>query len=201
MTIIVDHDQRKALILECAFELFAEEGFQGVTYQKIADKCKISRTSIYKYFQSKEQIFDYAVKQATGKMEVIVQRIRERKDWTPLEKLRRFLHVLVKMLAKNHVFLTVVLKYLLSERQAGNDIQRKIRRHTFGIKFLLSRLLSDAMRNGELVPADVSMTTNHLYGMMESLVLNIAVTDMLTWRNAIAMVDGYFELLKPVSVT
>jgi AcrR family transcriptional regulator len=201
VTIIVDHDQRKALILECAFELFAEEGFQGVTYQKIADKCKISRTSIYKYFQSKEQIFDYAVKQATGKMEVIVQRIRERKDWTPLEKLRRFLHVLVKMLAKNHVFLTVVLKYLLSERQAGNDIQRKIRRHTFGIKFLLSRLLSDAMRNGELVPADVSMTTNHLYGMMESLVLNIAVTDMLTWRNAIAMVDGYFELLKPVSVT
>ncbi|MGN1064835.1 MAG: TetR/AcrR family transcriptional regulator, partial [Thermoguttaceae bacterium] len=45
------------MILERAFELFAEEGFSGVTYQKIADRCGISRTSIYKYFKDKDQIF------------------------------------------------------------------------------------------------------------------------------------------------
>lgn len=195
MTIIVDHEQRKTRILECAFGLFADEGYAGVTYQKIADRCNISRTSIYKYFQNKEQIFDYAIKQATGKMEVMVQRIRERKDWTPLEKLRRFLHVLIKMLSENHVFLTVVLEYLISQKQAGNDIRRKIRKHTLGIKFLVNHLLSDAMIEKEIPHMEVSMATNHLYGIIESLVLNITVTDMLTSKDAIAMVDGYIELL------
>ena len=71
MTIVVDHEQRKVTILENAFALFAEEGYSGVTYQKIADRCGISRTSIYKYFQNKEQIFDYAIKQATDRKSVV----------------------------------------------------------------------------------------------------------------------------------
>ncbi|MDR2706611.1 MAG: TetR/AcrR family transcriptional regulator, partial [Planctomycetaceae bacterium] len=50
MTILVDHQQRRNIILESAFSLFAEEGYSGVTYQKIANRCGISRTAIYKYF-------------------------------------------------------------------------------------------------------------------------------------------------------
>lgn len=197
MTIIVDHEQRKTLILETAFTLFSEKGYSGVTYQKIADRCDISRTSIYKYFQNKEQIFDYAIKQATGKMEVMVQRIRDRKDWTPLEKLRRFLHVLVKTLSENRVFLSVVLEYLLSQKQAGNNFKRKIRRHTHGIKFLMNRFLSDAKIARTINPMiDVTMATNHLYGIMEALVLNITITDMLDWKDALAMIDGYFEQIR-----
>ena len=60
MTVLVDHQERRKMILERAFELFAEEGFSGVTYQKIADRCGISRTSIYKYFKDKDQIFIFA---------------------------------------------------------------------------------------------------------------------------------------------
>jgi AcrR family transcriptional regulator len=197
MTIIVDHEQRKIIILENAFALFAEEGYNGVTYQKIADRCGISRTSIYKYFQNKEQIFDYAIKQATGKMENLFQRIRERKDWSPLEKLRRFLHLLAKTLSENHIFLTVLLEYLLSQKQAGNDIRRKVRRHTLGIKFVLNRLLQEAIENKNIAPlTDPQKMTNHLYGILESLVLNISITDLLDWRDAVGMIDDYFEQLQ-----
>ncbi|MDR1493685.1 MAG: TetR/AcrR family transcriptional regulator [Planctomycetaceae bacterium] len=197
MTILVDHEQRKTIILENAFALFAEEGYNGVTYQKIADRCGISRTSIYKYFQNKEQIFDYAIKQATGKMENLFQRIRDRKDWSSLEKLQRFLHLLAKTLSENNVFLTVLLEYLLSQKQAGNDIRRKVRRHTLGIKFVLNRLLQEAIENKDIAPlADPSKMTNHLYGILESLVLNISITDLLDWRDAVGMIDDYLEQLQ-----
>ncbi|MDR1383296.1 MAG: TetR/AcrR family transcriptional regulator [Planctomycetaceae bacterium] len=197
MTILVDHEQRKTIILENAFALFAEEGYNGVTYQKIADRCDISRTSIYKYFQNKEQIFDYAIKQATGKMENLFQRIRDRKDWSPLEKLQRFLHLLAKTLSENRVFLTVLLEYLLSQKQAGNDIRRKVRRHTLGIKFVLNRLLQEAVENKNIAPlADPAKMTNHLYGILEALVLNISITDLLDWRDAVGMIDDYFEQLQ-----
>ncbi|MCL2347803.1 MAG: TetR/AcrR family transcriptional regulator [Planctomycetaceae bacterium] len=196
MTIIVDHEQRKTLILENAFALFAEKGYNGVTYQKIADRCGISRTSIYKYFQNKEQIFDYAIKQATGKMELLFQRIRDRKDWSSLEKLQRFLHILAKTLDENRVFFSVLLEYLLSQKQAGNNIKRKIRRHTLGIKFVMNRFLNEAIVQHELPAFEISRATNHLYGILEALVLNITITDLLDWRDAGSMIDDYFKQLK-----
>ena len=196
MTIVVDHEQRKVMILENAFALFAEEGYSGVTYQKIADRCGISRTSIYKYFQNKEQIFDYAIKQATGKMELLYQRIKERPDWSSLEKLQRFLHVLAKTLGENRLFLSVLLEYLISQKQAGNDIRRKVRRHTLGIKFVMNHLLRESIADGKFVIAvEPSKLTNHLYGILESLVLNLTITDLLDWRDAVAMIDDYFNQL------
>lgn len=196
MTILVDHEQRKAMILENAFALFAEEGYSGVTYQKIADRCDISRTSIYKYFQNKEQIFDYAIKQATGKMELLYQRIRDRKDWSSLEKLQRFLHVLAKTLDENRLFLTVLLEYLISQKQAGNDIRRKVRRHTLGIKFVMNHLLRESIANKDFVlDVEPAKLTNHLYGILESLVLNLTITDLIDWRDSVAMIDDYFNQL------
>ncbi len=196
MTILVDHEQRKVVILENAFALFAEEGYNGVTYQKIADRCEISRTSIYKYFQNKEQIFDYAIKQATGKMEMLYERIRDRKDWSSLEKLQRFLHVLAKTLDENRLFLKVLLEYLISQKQAGNDIRRKVRRHTLGIKFVMGHLLRDAIAQKDITGGiEPAKLTNHLYGILESLVLNLTITDMIDWRDSVAMIDDYFDKL------
>ena len=40
MAIVVEHDKRKAEILQKALDVFVEEGYEDVTYQKIADRCK-----------------------------------------------------------------------------------------------------------------------------------------------------------------
>ena len=45
MAIIVEHDKRKREILDKALDVFIEEGYEDATFQKIADKCGISRIS------------------------------------------------------------------------------------------------------------------------------------------------------------
>ncbi|MDR1269686.1 MAG: TetR/AcrR family transcriptional regulator [Planctomycetaceae bacterium] len=196
MAISVDHQQRRNMILERAFALFAEEGYSGVTYQKIANRCDISRTAIYKYFQNKEEIFTYAVKLATGNLNTMVEKILDRKEWTPLEKIVRILHLTVRMLEDNRVFLTVVLDYVLTQKQSGKDVKRKVRRHTFGMKFLLSRLLREAIAAGELTVRNVETAASHLYGILESYVLNLTVTEILDAKDCIELIDQYLENMK-----
>ena len=53
MAIIVEHEKRKKEILEKSMELFCKEGFDDVTFQKIADACGITRTTLYIYFKNK----------------------------------------------------------------------------------------------------------------------------------------------------
>ncbi|MDR3197901.1 MAG: TetR/AcrR family transcriptional regulator [Planctomycetaceae bacterium] len=193
----IDHQQRRNMILERAFALFAEEGYSGVTYQKIADRCDISRTAIYKYFQNKEQIFTYAVKLATGNLNTMVEKILDRREWTSLEKIVRILHLTVRMLEDNQVFLTVVLDYVLTQKQSGKDVKRKVRRHTFGMKFLLAKLLREAITAGELTVRNVETAASHLYGILESYVLNLTVTEILDAKDCIELIDQYLENLKP----
>ena len=43
MAIVVEHEKRKREILEKAMELFCRDGYEDVTFQKIADACGITR--------------------------------------------------------------------------------------------------------------------------------------------------------------
>eukprot|EP01030_Chromulinospumella_sphaerica_P012849 gene12849-12640_t len=48
-------------IVDAAAELFAELGFQATTLDKVAQRAKISKLSIYKHFENKEALFSAAI--------------------------------------------------------------------------------------------------------------------------------------------
>ena len=62
MAIVVEHDKRKHEILEKSLDVFIEEGYEDVTFQKIADRCGITRTTLYIYFKNKREIFLWIIK-------------------------------------------------------------------------------------------------------------------------------------------
>jgi AcrR family transcriptional regulator len=51
-----DYDERKEAIVEAAAALFATRGFNGASVADIAQSCKTSKSLIYHYYQSKEDI-------------------------------------------------------------------------------------------------------------------------------------------------
>ena len=189
MSLQVDHHRRRVVILERAFELFAEEGFDGVTYQKIANRCGISRTSIYKYFKDKDQIFIYAIKQSTDKMSESVRKVMNRANLPVDEKLRRILRLTVKLLDDNKVFMSVVLDYLTSLKLSGADVRKKASSRTFGFRFLLTRLITEGIEQGVFRPGKPELIAARLYCVIEAYVLNLTVTDMMTRKECLALID------------
>ena len=51
-----DYDERKQAIVETAAALFASRGFNGASVADIAQRGKISKSLVYHYYQSKEDI-------------------------------------------------------------------------------------------------------------------------------------------------
>ena len=61
-----DYKQKKAHIVDIATELFAAKGFHATSIMDIAKACNTSKSSLYHYFDSKEQLlyiilYDHAV--------------------------------------------------------------------------------------------------------------------------------------------
>lgn len=51
-----DSESRRGQIVELAAQLFAERGFLGASISQIADACGMSKSAIYHYYPSKEDI-------------------------------------------------------------------------------------------------------------------------------------------------
>ena len=69
MAILVEHDKRKHEILQKSLDVFVEEGYEDATFQKIADRCGITRTTLYIYFKNKYEIFLGSLKQLLNGLE------------------------------------------------------------------------------------------------------------------------------------
>lgn len=52
---------RRELAMEAAMAIYNEEGYHAITMEKIAERCEISRASLYLYFKNKDEILINAI--------------------------------------------------------------------------------------------------------------------------------------------
>src|SRR5574344_3135381 len=113
MAIVVEHEKRKHEILEKALDVFVEEGYEDVTFQKLADRCGITRTTLYIYFRNKQEIFLLSIKQLTQGIEESLQEIITHDEYSSKLKLQKFCINLVDMCLENKKLFNIVLMYLM----------------------------------------------------------------------------------------
>lgn len=82
-------------VLEAAGELFSRKGFGGTNLQDIADALGISRTALYYYFSSKEEILASLVEEVTVSSRKQLTRVAAQVDIDPSDALR--------LITRNHV--------------------------------------------------------------------------------------------------
>ena len=67
-------ETKKALILDSALHLFAEQGFHATSISKIAKQAKISKGLMYNYFESKEELLKIIIKKGVDDLTMYFDR-------------------------------------------------------------------------------------------------------------------------------
>lgn len=177
MAIIVEHEKRKREILDKALDIFMEEGYEDVTFQKIADRCGITRTTLYIYFKNKREIFLWSIKQLTGEIESSLLTIAQAADIPVRERLNKILYTILDKCAENRRLFTVTLTYLLQLKKTGKDPAVRVRRRILRLRHLLSTVIIEGINTGEFKPVNVHNTNELLYSIIESAIFRLAVLD------------------------
>jgi AcrR family transcriptional regulator len=84
----LQRDERRAQLLDRATELFAREGYEGLSMSRLAQEAQISKALLYHYFPSKRRLFEAAL--ADG-AEELRQRTEPDPARPPAEQLARTL--------------------------------------------------------------------------------------------------------------
>jgi TetR/AcrR family transcriptional repressor of mexJK operon len=160
-------EPQKEIIADAFLRHFSHFGFQKTSMDQVAHELKISKKTIYQYFDTKEKIFYFVVhriaQEYCRKMEVELE-----KSPTAREKLSRLLRMIFseskKWLRTGDAF----------EFRYKQEIGELAFRDAYGD--LLKRLLQSGMEHGEFPRRDVDITLRFIQGIlgeaMKALTMN-----------------------------
>jgi AcrR family transcriptional regulator len=175
MSIVVEHEKRRKEILEKALDVFMDEGFEDATFQKIADRCAITRTTLYIYFKNKKEIFNYSIKLLLMKAENNIQQIRADDSLGTIDKITRILSGILQQLEENRRLLSVILDYLLHLSKSDSDPETRVRRRTLRLRHILASMVIEGVKAGELSPVNIKFADDFLCSFIEAAIFRLVV--------------------------
>ena len=195
MAIVVEHDKRKHEILQKSLDVFVEQGYEDATFQKIADHCGITRTTLYIYFKNKHERFLGSIKELLSELETNLRDIIK-KDMDSIESLKQILFTIVDACENNKKLFSVLLNYLLQLKKAGVDTNERVRRRVIKMRHLLSTVLIKGIQKGEIKSVNVKDINELLYGMIEASIFRIAVLNQESVMEVKLALGNAIDLLK-----
>ena len=124
-----DYETKSQAIMDCAASLFAKEGYPSAKMQDIAKACGATKSMLYHYFPTKEDLLFAMLK---GHLERVIQGLDEATAAadTPRDKLMALVQAYTQKSAQSrrrHVTAMNDVKYLPKAKQAPLiELQRKI---------------------------------------------------------------------------
>lgn len=109
-------EERKVQILDSALQVFINKGYHRSTTLDIAKEANISEVTLFRYFNSKKEIFQQAVEPII--MNQFQQTLNSTSSLNSREKLKFILEERLKFISKNHQ----VIKLILMESQFNSEI-------------------------------------------------------------------------------
>lgn len=89
--------QRRREIINAAEHLFVDKGFHNISMREIADAARVGKSTLYDYFQTKDEILLFALEEAMEEINLRAQAIAELK-LSPDERLRHIMKKHLEML-------------------------------------------------------------------------------------------------------
>ena len=195
MSIVVEHEKRRKEILKNALDVFIDEGFENATFQKIADRCGITRTTLYIYFRNKKEIFNYSIKLLLLKVEEDIKLIMSDTVLGSIDKITKILLDIFQLLEENRRLLLVVLDYLLLITKNNADPEQRIRRRTIRLRHILALTVIEGIKTGELKKVSIKTADDFLYGFIEAAIFRLVVLQRKTvgdLRKTVVFAIGQF---------
>lgn len=139
-----ERQARMDRILEAAERLFIEKGYHETSINDIAEAADFSRTSIYQYFSSKEEIYIHILEQYTDLLTERASKVTARAASVP-EKIKIFLGEMRQVMREKPNFFKL---YFIQRHQVEPRLSPELRTQLNAKRRMLENVFRDFYRRG-----------------------------------------------------
>lgn len=188
-----ERDELRQKILRAATELFLENGFETVSMRKIAEKIEYAPSTIYLYFEDKDEI---GTAICTEALEGLIRALEEieQQNWPALEATRKTMRCYLDFaLANPHQYLLVFGKTQQKETNEDGALNL-LGRRALGF---LGHCIVRGRAEGVFAPgddiADTLASWSHLHGLTMIMITDYGKYEF-SWPSAEDLINRGIEL-------
>lgn len=168
-------DERKRLVARKALPLFVKLGYEKVSFQDISDASGVPRTAIYRYFDTKRQIFDAAILEVILEVRAAIAAAREAKG-SAADHLRRVCAVVCELLYRERDFVQVIFDFIFQKIADGEDMAFRVTEFTAGLKTTFAEIIAEGLSDGSLREGlDPQMGAELFFANIESAAMKMLI--------------------------
>lgn len=161
------------MVVMKAMRLFAQMGYQKVSFSTISDATGIARTALYRYFKTKRDLFDEAIYEITSSLMTELRDIISR-DNPVSKRLELVCDQVVEEFFEKKDFFLAIFDFVFSMVRVGEDMSGRIALFTDGLKLVFRKLVSEGIRSNEVDQGvDPDNAAEILFSQMESVAFKV----------------------------
>jgi AcrR family transcriptional regulator len=162
---LAQNEEARAKIVEIARGIFTHFGFRKTTMEEIALASRKGKSSIYYYFNSKEDIFRAVVEKEAEELKAeLLKKIENIED--PIERLKIYISVRMRKLNKLTNFYTALKSEYLSHLEFIEDIRKHYDQEEVKI---ISGIIEDGISRGIFTVDDPGLSAIAIVTAMKGL--------------------------------
>ncbi|MFC5699987.1 TetR/AcrR family transcriptional regulator [Cohnella faecalis] len=161
-------EERREQLREAALEVIARRGLSAAKVADIASSAGVSVGYVYKYFESKEQLFMELVEEGQLRYREFVAEVRARSG-SALERMRWYTQ---QWLGKKEWAITILLQYARTSEAVPEHFKLEVSRRFLDNLKPLADIIKDGQSEGTFVAGDALELALLYVSLMEGLTLH-----------------------------
>lgn len=158
-------DARPTEIVEAAIDLFVAKGFAGTTLSEVARRAGVVKGTLYLYFETKEDLFRAAARQAFAENLEVLERSSATHDGSVAEMVPMMLKRVAARIGDGRI--PGIMRMVLAESRAFPDLARIWHDEIVSrVLSLLTELIVQGQQHGEVRQGDPKLFAISIAGPM-----------------------------------
>ena len=156
----IRYAEKKEEIFTKSAEIFLKKGYEKTTLEEIAAELKMTKGSIYHYFEGKEDILFQSLMRAHSLANEALARIVEKEALSPREKLILAIKEHTRVLTTRFVYATLRQQYLL----LPGRWRRAVLQERDNFQGMFAGIIQEGMHDGSFRKMDLKMASFAILG-------------------------------------
>lgn len=167
-------NEKKEEIFKTATYLFSKKGYMSTSVQDIAKACNVSKATIYKCFNSKEDILIYIIKSFNNQMVRLVDEVNLNDNLSPMERYEEKIYTLFNYFSEGREF------FLMLSQNGAVMKEENIKRAILSSKIFVINELKDILIEayGESIKSIIWDITICIKGIIREFIVIFAIREI-----------------------
>lgn len=171
---IVDYEEKRQEIVQNAIDVFCERGYYDTTFAHIAKACGMARTTLYQYFDNKDEIFTQVMLEVLGDLERECRSIVDQPGISVIDKIKLIFSRLCGQCHIKRGKVGILLDLLVLLKLRKNHIDDSVNESFADFKQIFLDLLQEGVKSREIKAIETESMAITLYNLLRASVFKVS---------------------------